>query len=97
MKIIFSSFFSSGHEILEANLTSPCNMDCSCSSNSLEPVCGINGITYFSACHAGCTQMYASQEMTRLQVITCTSGRFIRNNKEVDKNVSTGKIYILMQ
>lgn len=46
---------SSGHRIFEANLTSQCNQNCDCSPNHLEPICGINGITYFSPCHAGCT------------------------------------------
>ena len=47
--------YSSGHKIFEANLTSQCNQNCDCSPNHLEPICGINGITYFSPCHAGCT------------------------------------------
>ncbi|XP_050389881.1 solute carrier organic anion transporter family member 5A1 [Patella vulgata] len=48
-------FNSSGHKIFEANLTSTCNENCDCSNTVLEPICGINGITYFSPCHAGCT------------------------------------------
>lgn len=36
------------------NLTSTCNLDCSC-SNDFDPVCGSNDILYYSACHAGCT------------------------------------------
>lgn len=48
-------FNSSGHKIFEANLTSRCNQYCDCSPNHLEPICGMNGITYFSPCHAGCT------------------------------------------
>ncbi|CAL1542188.1 unnamed protein product [Lymnaea stagnalis] len=51
----FPYFNSSGHKIFEANLTSTCNQNCDCSPNHIQPICGINGITYFSPCHAGCT------------------------------------------
>ena len=59
-------FFSSDYDDyefdlgnLEANLTSTCNMNCDCSTRELQPICGINGITYFSPCHAGCTRFYS--------------------------------------
>ena len=35
-------------------LESSCNQGCQCSSASMQPVCGVNGITYFSPCYAGC-------------------------------------------
>lgn len=56
----FPYFNSTGHKIMEANLTSACNSNCDCSPNNLEPICGINGITYFSPCHAGCTNFYVN-------------------------------------
>lgn len=53
--MVFFSYYSSGHKIFEANLTSTCNQNCACSPNHIQPICGINEITYFSPCHAGCT------------------------------------------
>ncbi|XP_043946340.1 solute carrier organic anion transporter family member 4A1 isoform X2 [Protopterus annectens] len=36
------------------NLTASCNVECHCKQEIYHPVCGANGIMYFSACHAGC-------------------------------------------
>ncbi|XP_044516072.1 solute carrier organic anion transporter family member 3A1, partial [Gracilinanus agilis] len=33
---------------------SPCNNNCECQTDSFTPVCGADGITYLSACFAGC-------------------------------------------
>nr|XP_036856466.1 solute carrier organic anion transporter family member 3A1 isoform X2 [Manis javanica] len=33
---------------------SSCNKDCECQTDSFTPVCGADGITYLSACFAGC-------------------------------------------
>uniref|UniRef100_A0A8C5M076 Solute carrier organic anion transporter family member n=1 Tax=Leptobrachium leishanense TaxID=445787 RepID=A0A8C5M076_9ANUR len=35
----------------------PCNNACECQNDSFSPVCGADGITYLSACFAGCTKM----------------------------------------
>ncbi|XP_016049017.2 solute carrier organic anion transporter family member 4C1 [Erinaceus europaeus] len=36
------------------NLTAPCNADCNCLQSNYYPVCGGNGVQYFSPCYAGC-------------------------------------------
>ena len=40
------------------DLDQPCNADCGCSLQSYEPVCGLDGVQYFSSCHAGCRSVY---------------------------------------
>ncbi|KAM7423651.1 hypothetical protein PAMA_000146 [Pampus argenteus] len=35
---------------------SPCINNCNCYTASVSPVCGSNGVTYLSACFAGCTK-----------------------------------------
>ncbi|XP_071505132.1 solute carrier organic anion transporter family member 5A1-like [Diadema antillarum] len=40
------------------NRSHTCNVACLCDSDVFSPVCGEDGITYVSACHAGCLQEY---------------------------------------
>ena len=37
-----------------ADLDASCNRDCQCSQDVYNPVCGIDGILYYSPCYAGC-------------------------------------------
>ncbi|XP_034242693.1 solute carrier organic anion transporter family member 74D-like [Thrips palmi] len=34
-----------------------CNRTCDCDQDKFSPICGADGRTYFSACHAGCTNI----------------------------------------
>ncbi|XP_052738618.1 solute carrier organic anion transporter family member 5A1 [Bicyclus anynana] len=45
---------NSNVEPFKVNLTAACNFNCLCTETDMEPVCGNNGLTYFSPCHAGC-------------------------------------------
>ncbi|XP_046412309.1 solute carrier organic anion transporter family member 4A1 isoform X1 [Neodiprion virginianus] len=36
------------------SLESSCNIGCGCSKSEFDPLCGADGITYYSPCHAGC-------------------------------------------
>jgi organic anion transporter 3A len=47
-------------EPFQVNLTAACNFGCECHMTDVEPVCGNNGLTYFSPCHAGCTSSSSS-------------------------------------
>lgn len=42
--------------LFRLNLTTECNVNCGCSLDVFDPVCGNDGFQYFSSCHAGCTQ-----------------------------------------
>ncbi|XP_067934686.1 solute carrier organic anion transporter family member 4A1-like [Watersipora subatra] len=41
-----------GENVVDLNAN--CNMDCLCSKERYNPVCGADSVLYFSACHAGC-------------------------------------------
>ncbi|XP_054680741.1 solute carrier organic anion transporter family member 1C1 isoform X2 [Grus americana] len=48
----------------EQALFSECNSGCSCSKNDWDPICGANGVTYISACLAGCQASNGSGKNT---------------------------------
>lgn len=57
-----SLFCSNASEPFQINLTASCNFGCECDMNDVQPVCGANGLTYFSPCHAGCTSLGANSD-----------------------------------
>ncbi|XP_076198618.1 solute carrier organic anion transporter family member 1C1 isoform X2 [Aptenodytes patagonicus] len=48
----------------EQALFSECNSGCACSKNAWDPICGENGVTYISACLAGCQASNGSGKNT---------------------------------
>ncbi|OPJ70657.1 solute carrier organic anion transporter family member 1C1 [Patagioenas fasciata monilis] len=66
----------------ENTLFSECNSDCKCTSNAWDPVCGDNGITYVSACLAGCTASVGHGKNTVFHNCSClqTSSLWTGNN-----------------
>ncbi|XP_043287756.1 solute carrier organic anion transporter family member 5A1 isoform X2 [Venturia canescens] len=58
-----------GTEPFQVNLTAACNFGCECRMNDVEPVCGNNGLTYFSPCHAGCTAFSSKSNFTNCACI----------------------------
>ncbi|XP_006755210.1 PREDICTED: solute carrier organic anion transporter family member 4C1 [Myotis davidii] len=48
---VSQSYNGTGHM---GNLTTPCNANCNCMRSHYYPVCGRDGVQYFSPCFAGC-------------------------------------------
>ena len=44
-------------ELVVGEIISNCNMNCGCNSEIFDPVCGSDGVTYYSSCYAGCQGM----------------------------------------
>ncbi|KAB0362427.1 hypothetical protein FD754_006583 [Muntiacus muntjak] len=56
------------------NLTAPCNADCNCLRSYYYPVCGGNGVQYFSPCYAGCTQSVSKRHAKVYYNCSCIEG-----------------------
>lgn len=56
---------------------SPCNNNCECQTDSFTPVCGADGVTYLSACFAGCSSTVSglSWGPPTCRSSSCVSGR----------------------
>ncbi|XP_062316371.1 solute carrier organic anion transporter family member 4A1 isoform X2 [Osmerus eperlanus] len=62
---------------VEGNLTAACNSGCSCVRERYNPVCGADGVMYYSPCHAGCTALNHTDLATGRQVFSscgCVGG-----------------------
>uniref|UniRef100_H2YZB3 Solute carrier organic anion transporter family member n=1 Tax=Ciona savignyi TaxID=51511 RepID=H2YZB3_CIOSA len=54
---------------LAIRLDSSCNSNCSCSQEYYAPVCGADGMTYYSGCHAGCSERDENMTFTDCQCL----------------------------
>ncbi|KAI8438673.1 hypothetical protein MSG28_011091 [Choristoneura fumiferana] len=62
---------NSNVEPFKVNLTAACNFNCLCAETDMEPVCGNNGLTYFSPCHAGCAAFSSRSNFTNCACQYC--------------------------
>ncbi|XP_046729061.1 solute carrier organic anion transporter family member 1C1 isoform X3 [Silurus meridionalis] len=60
--------------IEEHSLFVSCNADCLCSETKWDPVCGDNGLTYVSACLAGCRMSRGSGIDMTYEQCSCVAG-----------------------
>ncbi|XP_032842130.2 solute carrier organic anion transporter family member 1C1 isoform X7 [Tyto alba] len=69
----------------ENDIISECNSDCKCASNVWDPVCGDNGLTYVSACLAGCMTSVGHGKSTVFHNCSCleVSSSWTGNNSAV--------------
>ncbi|NXX10647.1 SO1B1 protein, partial [Podargus strigoides] len=57
------------------NLMASCNADCGCKLDQWDPVCGDNGITYMSACFAGCKSSTGTGKNMVFHNCSCVEGQ----------------------
>ncbi|XP_034298505.1 solute carrier organic anion transporter family member 1B3-like [Pantherophis guttatus] len=55
----------------QLSLSSACNANCTCSTTQWDPVCGDNGLTYVSACFAGCKNITGLKKETVFHNCSC--------------------------
>nr|XP_040237134.2 solute carrier organic anion transporter family member 4A1 [Anopheles coluzzii] len=61
---------------LPKNLDNACNDRCACSRRNYEPICGADGIMYYSPCHAGCSEEINLENAKVYRDCTCINATF---------------------
>ncbi|XP_049549041.1 solute carrier organic anion transporter family member 4A1 [Anopheles darlingi] len=64
---------------LPKNLNNACNDRCACSRQSYEPICGADGVMYYSPCHAGCSEEINLENAKVYRDCTCINATFHGN------------------
>ncbi|KAM9506494.1 solute carrier organic anion transporter family member 4A1-like isoform 1-T5 [Salvelinus alpinus] len=67
------------------NLMVGCNADCHCLRELYNPVCGADGVMYYSPCHAGCSTINHTEVSTGRQVYSgcsCVVGGNVTSGQE---------------
>ncbi|KAK3594365.1 hypothetical protein CHS0354_014072 [Potamilus streckersoni] len=55
----------------KANLIATCNQKCHCTEDLYKPVCGVDGVMYFSPCYAGCTDSFQREDQKLYTNCSC--------------------------
>lgn len=63
-----------------------CNIDCNCDFVKYSPVCGADGITYISACHAGCNKISMINSTKAFDECSCVDAVIHHEFKQTAKS-----------
>ncbi|XP_014288192.1 solute carrier organic anion transporter family member 4A1 isoform X2 [Halyomorpha halys] len=69
----------------KSQLVAECNSNCSCDESFFFPICGLDKLTYFSGCHAGCTRKDVKKDVDMFYDCKC-----IVNKKESEPDAVEG-------
>ncbi|PIK35421.1 hypothetical protein BSL78_27765 [Apostichopus japonicus] len=82
---VSTNSFSNGVDLLD------CNANCGCSGD-FSPVCGIDGFSYMSPCHAGCREFLFSNDQVIFYNCSCVNpspsvNDYYDNNRELQEGL----------
>lgn len=75
------------------NLESQCNRQCACSLHEYEPVCGADGLLYFSPCFAGCQEETSVDGSKVYRNCNCIVNNLILNHSIDNKHQNGNSIF----
>lgn len=64
MSIIFRNMTTVSYDLT-------CNQNCECDRNKFSPICGSDGLTYYSSCYAGCRSSHIENGKTQFFDCDC--------------------------
>lgn len=76
--------------VQNARLENQCNNGCGCSKEKYEPICGADGVMYYSPCHAGCSKEINLETLKVYQDCKCIQKYNGSNSNEMFNNMAAG-------
>uniref|UniRef100_A0A8C6HJ09 Solute carrier organic anion transporter family member n=1 Tax=Mus spicilegus TaxID=10103 RepID=A0A8C6HJ09_MUSSI len=73
------------------NLTAPCNANCNCLRSYYYPLCGSDGIQYFSPCFAGCLNSVSNRKPKVYYNCSCIERKITSTAESTDFEAKAGK------
>lgn len=67
---------SQNDKSVKVNFDGDCNAECHCDFVRYSPVCGVDGITYTSACHAGCSEVMTKNSSKLFTSCSCIKDKW---------------------
>ncbi|XP_055376193.1 solute carrier organic anion transporter family member 74D [Condylostylus longicornis] len=68
------------HETSTPTFLPSCDVTCDCDFKKFSPICGVDGKTYFSSCHAGCSVANSNSNKTYYTDCKCIPNGFEKYN-----------------
>ncbi|XP_060066125.1 solute carrier organic anion transporter family member 4A1-like [Ylistrum balloti] len=96
VNILYGSTDLQSTSFLGSFVTDTCQTNCGCSQEKFSPICGQDGLTYFSPCHAGCQTIVNVGSDMQYSNCTCVENNATEHDAEMHQCKSECNLPLFM-